>query len=45
MSNQEYRKKHGRRKTRIWIAAGVIGLIMLLFLWADIVELLGGGLD
>lgn len=45
MSNQEYRKRHGRRKARIWIVAGVIVLILLLFFWVDIVELLGGGLD
>lgn len=45
MNDQEYRKRHGRRKTQMWIATCVIVLILLLFFWTDIVELLGGGLD
>lgn len=44
MSDQD--KKSARRKrTQAWLVAGVIVLIVLLFFWADIVDMMGGGMD
>lgn len=45
--NNEYdrdeKRRHRRAVTHVWLAIGVVVLIMLLLLWVDVVDIAGAG--
>ena len=44
MNDKEMRqRKPWHRKTSTWIAVGVVILIVLLFFWVDIADIMGAG--
>lgn len=40
---REQRKRTNRRRTQIWLVVGVVVLIVLLFFWVDLADIMGWG--
>lgn len=42
-NERQERRARNRRRAQIWLIAGVVVLITLLFFWVDIADMLGWG--
>ncbi len=43
MNDYDERKRHTRATVHVWLAIGVVALILLLLLWVDVADIVGAG--
>lgn len=43
MNDYDERKRHARATVHVWLAIGVVALILLLLLWVDVADIVGAG--
>lgn len=43
MKDYDEKKRHSRATVHVWLAIGVVVLILLLLLWVDVADIVGAG--